>query len=72
MHICIRFFLVYTPMYCSSVMFGLMWVSHKNREFVIRHNCDQNDPTIVYGWKRHDGEEFGEQNIIDNGVCVCV
>jgi mannosyl-oligosaccharide glucosidase len=56
------------PRIPDSVMFGLMWVSPKKREFVIRHNCDQNDPSIVYGWKRHDGKEFGEQDIIDKDV----
>ena len=32
----------------------------------LRHWCDQNDRLLSYGWKAHDGVNFGVQEIVDH------
>ncbi len=31
----------------------------------MRHTCEEGDKLRKYGWIRHDGHHFGEQDILD-------
>ena len=48
-------------------MTGLMWFPHfePNGEMNIRHTCEQSDGLRKYGWLKHDGTNFGSQEIVD-------
>lgn len=59
----------------KSPVVGLMWFEQSLYETVlewqhpvpkIRHWCDQGDDIIKYGWLKHDGRNFGIQEIIEN------
>lgn len=51
----------------QSLMTGLMWFPHfePNGEMNIRHTCEQSDGLRKYGWLKHDGTNFGLQEIVD-------
>ena len=48
-------------------MTGLMWFSQyaPNGQLAIRHTCEQSDGLRKYGWLKHDGTNFGSQQIVD-------
>lgn len=47
-----------------SPVFGFMWLAHANQmPPPIRHWCDQGDGIPKYGWLKHDGVNFGIQEI---------
>ena len=49
-------------------MTGLMWFPQYtplNTELAIRHTCEQSDELRKYGWLKHDGTNFGSQQIVD-------
>uniref|UniRef100_A0A803VLR3 Mannosyl-oligosaccharide glucosidase n=1 Tax=Ficedula albicollis TaxID=59894 RepID=A0A803VLR3_FICAL len=50
-----------------SVVTGLMWLQHGGN---LRHTSDQNDGVSRYGWLMHDGENFGVQEIRDEGLVL--
>lgn len=56
----------------KSLMLGLMWFSGQSSDgnIHIRHSCEQSDKLRRYGWVRHDGINFGTQEIVDNGFML--
>lgn len=55
----------------KSPMIGLMWYEQyidkwKNPVIRIRHWCDQGDSLKKFGWLKHDGKNFGVQEIVEN------
>lgn len=48
-------------------MTGLMWFPQyaPNGQLAIRHTCEQSDGLRKYGWLKHDGTNFGSQEIVD-------
>ncbi|KAG1664563.1 Mannosyl-oligosaccharide glucosidase [Nymphon striatum] len=56
----------------STLATGLLWFKHEleNQRLPIRHLCDQANKLPRYGWLRHDGINFGEQEIVDYGFSV--
>ncbi|TPX32563.1 mannosyl-oligosaccharide glucosidase [Synchytrium microbalum] len=58
----------------DAIITGLMWhgVSELNGLSQTRHSCEQGDNMQGYGYKRHDGRSFGEQEIRDglNNVTI--
>ena len=50
-----------------SLIAGLVWVKHSSGRVPvqIRHMCEHEDGLDRYGWMKHDGVSFGEQEIID-------
>lgn len=56
----------------NSLMLGLMWFSRYSSDgnIHIRHSCEQSDKLPRYGWIRHDGINFGTQEIVDNGYML--
>lgn len=54
-----------------SIVMGLMWYSPTRLRpggDGIRHWCSQSDNLRKYGWIRHDGVSFGEQEIFDGPI----
>ncbi|MES1911866.1 MAG: hypothetical protein MHM6MM_004231 [Cercozoa sp. M6MM] len=48
-----------------SPIFGLAWSSLDDPEQRVRHTCQRSDSDVVFGWLRHNGEDFGEHAVID-------
>ena len=48
-------------------MTGLMWFPQfvVDGQLSIRHTCEQSDGLHRYGWLKHDGINFGSQEIVD-------
>nr|SVE69679.1 EOG090X02G1 [Eubosmina coregoni] len=55
----------------ESLLAGLMWFIPKlaaGGNLNLRHQCDQGDNLEQYGWREHDGRNFGVQVIIDKFI----
>ena len=50
-------------------MTGLMWFT-THQQFNIRHTCEQSDGLRSYGWKQHDGVNFGSQDITEKDFLI--
>ncbi|XP_014216045.1 mannosyl-oligosaccharide glucosidase GCS1-like [Copidosoma floridanum] len=57
-----------------SLVTGMMWYPQDmwllGLEPRMRHWCDQNDNLERYGWLKHDGKNFGVQEIVDKGTLI--
>jgi len=53
-------------MVSRSLVVGVMWFSYTG-QLSIRHTCEHGDGLARYGWSRHDGSSFGQQEIVDGG-----
>lgn len=56
-----------------SLVTGLMWYFPSTIQGDgggLRHWCTQGDKLEKYGWTKHDGQNFGIQEIIDNQVSI--
>ena len=53
-------------------MTGLMWIPmfSPDGQVNIRHTCEQSDGLQKYGWRQHDGVNFGSQEIVDRDFIV--
>ncbi|XP_071828540.1 mannosyl-oligosaccharide glucosidase-like isoform X2 [Apostichopus japonicus] len=51
----------------NSPVTGLMWFKQhvRQRPLPIRHTCEQSDQLESYGWLKHDGLNFGIQDIVE-------
>ena len=49
-----------------SVVAGVMWMTYDGG-FNVRHTCEHGDGLQSFGWLKHDGVSFGQQDIVDNG-----
>uniref|UniRef100_A0A8D0L0E5 Mannosyl-oligosaccharide glucosidase n=1 Tax=Strix occidentalis caurina TaxID=311401 RepID=A0A8D0L0E5_STROC len=60
--------------YRPHVYFGmktrLMWLQQREGGGALRHTCEQSDGLSRYGWRMHDGESFGVQEIRDEGLVL--
>ena len=56
----------------QSLLTGLAWFEPSSFESVhkMRHLAQQSDGLAQYGWKRHDGVNFGVQDILDGNVTI--
>lgn len=55
----------------SDLLTGLMWMLPEKidpQNLGLRHWCEQGDNLDSFGWKQHDGRNFGIQKISDRGV----
>lgn len=52
--------------YPRSLVAGILWMVYDG-QFNLRHTCEHGDHLQRYGWIRHDGTTFGQQEIFDNG-----
>ena len=53
-------------------MTGLMWFPQyaPDGQLTIRHTCEQSDGLLKYGWLKHDGTNFGSQEIVDKDFAL--
>ncbi|KAL4523918.1 hypothetical protein Ndes2526B_g08146 [Nannochloris sp. 'desiccata'] len=56
----------------KSMIFGLMWLDPLRQDALttIRHQAEMRDSLSKYGWLAHDGEGFGKQEILDEGLNI--
>ncbi|KAM9286248.1 mannosyl-oligosaccharide glucosidase [Cariama cristata] len=47
-----------------------MWLLQREGGGSLRHTCEQSDGLSRYGWLMHDGENFGTQEIRDEGLIL--
>ena len=57
--------------YISHWTFSSFFEQIEPQNLGLRHWCEQGDNLDSYGWKKHDGKNFGIQKIQDRGVHVC-
>ncbi|XP_038034801.2 mannosyl-oligosaccharide glucosidase [Anas platyrhynchos] len=53
-----------------AVVTGLMWLQQREAGGGLRHTCEQGDGLASYGWLRHDGDNFGVQELRDRGLLL--
>uniref|UniRef100_H2ZJN7 Mannosyl-oligosaccharide glucosidase n=1 Tax=Ciona savignyi TaxID=51511 RepID=H2ZJN7_CIOSA len=56
-----------------SLVTGLMWLKQHERyqnELPLRHTCEHGDKLLRYGWTAHDGENFGIQDMVEQGYII--
>ncbi|KAL5055445.1 hypothetical protein RYX36_036127 [Vicia faba] len=54
----------------QSLMAGLMWIGVKDGRYHLRHVCRHEDDLSTYGWKRHNGRDYGHQVLVDHGMIL--
>ncbi|XP_014771134.1 mannosyl-oligosaccharide glucosidase [Octopus bimaculoides] len=56
----------------SSPVVGMMWMTEFTRNMPppVRHWCDQGDNLLRYGWLKHDGVNFGIQEIVEDQYTI--
>ncbi|CAJ2677586.1 mannosyl-oligosaccharide glucosidase GCS1-like protein [Trifolium pratense] len=54
----------------QSLMAGLMWIGVKDGRYHLRHVCRQEDDLSTYGWKKHNGRDYGHQVLHDHGIIL--
>lgn len=52
----------------KSLMAGLMWIGIKDGRYHMRHVCNNDDGLSTYGWKNHNGRDFGHQLLVDHDM----
>ncbi|KAG2438869.1 hypothetical protein HYH02_010667 [Chlamydomonas schloesseri] len=54
----------------KGLVSGLMWFDPDDfatlQQYRVRHEASQGDGLGSYGWKRHDGRNYGQQILVDN------
>lgn len=45
-----------------------MWIGIRNGQYFLRHFCQDSDDLRTYGWKDHNGRDYGRQLIVDHGL----
>ncbi|PON82830.1 Glycoside hydrolase [Trema orientale] len=53
-----------------SLVAGLMWIGIKDGRYFMRHVCQDSDELSKYGWTHHNGRDFGQQAIVDQGMSL--
>ncbi|KAJ0235419.1 hypothetical protein HA466_0266020 [Hirschfeldia incana] len=57
----------------QSLVAGLMWLGDKkddNGKHVMRHFCENSQDLKSFGWKEHNGVDFGRQEILDRDMIL--
>ncbi|XP_065043148.1 mannosyl-oligosaccharide glucosidase GCS1-like isoform X1 [Musa acuminata AAA Group] len=52
----------------QSLIAGLMWIGIKDGQYFLRHICQDSDDLSTYGWRDHNGRDYGRQEIVDHGL----
>ncbi|KAF9596923.1 hypothetical protein IFM89_014487 [Coptis chinensis] len=53
-----------------SLLAGLMWLGVKDGRYLMRHVCQDSDELGTYGWISHNGRDYGQQVIVDQGMTL--
>ncbi|KAG5521861.1 hypothetical protein RHGRI_034177 [Rhododendron griersonianum] len=54
----------------QSLVAGLMWTCVKDGRFSMRHVCQNADELKKYGWMRHNGRDYGHQELVDQDMTL--
>ncbi|XP_058192852.1 mannosyl-oligosaccharide glucosidase GCS1-like [Rhododendron vialii] len=54
----------------QSLVAGLMWTGVKDGRFSMRHVCQDADELKKYGWMRHNGRDYGHQELVDQDMTL--
>ena len=46
----------------------LMWIVVKEGRYYMRHVCKVDDELSTYGWRNHNGLDFGHRLLVDHGM----
>ncbi|CAA7050834.1 unnamed protein product, partial [Microthlaspi erraticum] len=56
----------------QSLVAGLMWLGEKdgNGKHVMRHFCENSDDLKSFGWREHNGIDFGRQELLEQDMIL--
>ncbi|KAF8099172.1 hypothetical protein N665_0248s0002 [Sinapis alba] len=54
----------------ESLVAGLMWLGVKDDMYVMRHFCENSDDLSSFGWREHNGRDFGSQELVENDMIL--
>ncbi|CAH8362874.1 unnamed protein product [Eruca vesicaria subsp. sativa] len=54
----------------ESLVGGLMWLGVKDEMYVMRHFCENSDDLGSFGWREHNGRDFGRQELVENDMVL--
>ncbi|XP_010531615.1 PREDICTED: mannosyl-oligosaccharide glucosidase GCS1 [Tarenaya hassleriana] len=54
----------------QSLVGGLMWIGVKDGMYVMRHFCENSDDLSSYGWREHNGRDFGRQELVEQDMIL--
>ncbi|KZV39984.1 hypothetical protein F511_15646 [Dorcoceras hygrometricum] len=54
----------------QSLLAGLMWIGVKDGRYLMRHVCQDSDELSTYGWKQHNGRDYGRQVLVDQDLTL--
>ncbi|KFK44494.1 hypothetical protein AALP_AA1G264500 [Arabis alpina] len=49
----------------QSLVAGLMWLGAKDGKHFMRHFCENSDHLKSFGWREHNGIDFGRQELLE-------
>lgn len=47
-----------------------MWLGIKDGRYSMRHVCQDSDELSTYGWRQHNGRDFGHQEVVDHDMAL--
>nr|AAC18786.1 Similar to mannosyl-oligosaccharide glucosidase gb/X87237 from Homo sapiens [Arabidopsis thaliana] len=53
-----------------SLVAGLMWLGVKDEMYVMRHFCENSDDLSTFGWREHNGRDYGRQELVENDMVI--
>jgi hypothetical protein len=53
----------------NPLITGIMWLDEDKNIDMIRHSCEMEE-SLKYGWRRHNGENFGRQEIEEKDYII--
>ncbi|KAL9857551.1 Alpha-glucosidase 2 [Arabidopsis thaliana] len=54
----------------KSLVAGLMWLVMKDGKPVMRHFCENSNDLKSFGWKEHNGRDFGRQELFEQDMVL--
>ncbi|CAE5958617.1 unnamed protein product [Arabidopsis arenosa] len=54
----------------KSLVAGLMWLVMKDGKQVMRHFCENSADLKSFGWREHNGRDFGRQELFEQDVVL--
>ena len=54
----------------ESLVAGLMWLGVKDEMYGMRHFCENSDDLSSFGWREHNGRDFGRQELVENDMIL--
>ncbi|XP_006306769.2 alpha-glucosidase 2 [Capsella rubella] len=54
----------------KSLVAGLMWLVTKDGKHVMRHFCENSGDLKSFGWREHNGRDFGRQELFEQDMVL--